>query len=154
MTIGNPTDNQNSQEPNSVPNWFRLLTVVFLAWNIMGLLAFFGQMSMSEATLAQLPLGQQEFYISTPIWAKAGFALAVFAGTIGSVLLMLKKVLAFQFFVGSFVGVVIQQFHALLLADALTVFGTSAIAMPLTVFIVALFLVWFSKHCIKKGWIA
>lgn len=150
MTIEDKIENESS----ILPAWFSFITIVLFVWNLLGFLAFFRQQMMPTSALAQLPEAQQVFYTSIPFWAIAGFAVAVFGGVIGCVLLMFKKSLAYDFFIASFVGVLVQQFHAFVLANSIEVFGSSAVGMPFVVFVVALFLIWFSKHCIKQGWIA
>lgn len=151
--LGEHQGKDGIDELSVIPKWFTILTVVVLVWNILGMLAFFGQQTMPAEALAQLPEAQQTYYKAMPLWATAGFAVAVFAGVLGSILLMFKKSFAYELLLASFIGVLVQQFHAFVLANAVEVFGMSALAMPLMVFIVSLFLVWFAKHCIKQGWI-
>ena len=64
----------------SSPMWYRIVAVLALVWNLMGISAYLMQVTMNEADLAALPEAQRLLYETTPAWATAAFATAVFAG--------------------------------------------------------------------------
>ena len=85
------------------------------------------------------------------MWATAGFAIAVFGGAIGSLLLLLRKSPAVRFLVASLLGVFVAMRHTVTVDVG---FGTGEIigivVMPLAV---AMFLVWYGRFARRKGWI-
>lgn len=87
-----------------------------------------------------------------PVWATAAFALAVFGGAIGSLLLLLRKSVAFYLFIASLLGVVVTMIHTL---SSSIEFGTGEllgiILMPLAV---AAILIWYSKFAAARAWIS
>jgi len=86
-----------------------------------------------------------------PAWATAGFALAVFGGALGYLLLLLRKSAAFYLFIASLVGVIVTMTHAL---GSGIDFGTGEIlAIVLMPLVAAGFLIWYSKQAYKNGWI-
>ena len=48
-----------------------------------------------------------------PTWATGGFAIAVFGGALGCLLLLLRKSAAYYLFIASLLGVVVTMLHTL-----------------------------------------
>jgi|TARA_B110000908_G_scaffold27019_1_gene31516 hypothetical protein len=96
---------------------------------------------------------QQEIamILSRPLWPTIGFVITVFGGTLGCVLLLLKKSTAFYLFVASLIGVVITTLHALTLGGQFEMGEVIGIIMIPS--IVALFLIWYAQYCKTKGWL-
>jgi len=138
----------------AMPSWFKGVAIIALIWNIFGVLAFMGQMMITPEMLAELPVAQQELYTSTPEWAKAAFAIAVFSGVLGSLSLLLKKAVAVPMFIASLVGVVVQMFHAFFLSKSIEVLGLNSVIMPVMVILLAFYLVWLSKKAQVNGWLS
>jgi len=76
------------------PNWFTATIIVLLIWNLMGVLNFGMQWTMTEADILLLPENQQIFYTKFSLLSKTAFALGVFGGTLGCIALLLKKSIA------------------------------------------------------------
>lgn len=136
------------------PRSFWIISVVFLIWNLLGLMAFVMQVTMSEAALAALPEAQQELYRNTPSWVNIAFAVAVIGGTLGCVLLLMRKSLAGPVFLASLLGVLAQLFHIFILSPALEVMGAGSAVMPSLVIAGALFLVLYSRKSVSAGWLS
>ncbi len=68
------------------PAWFWIVSVVALLWNLMGAMAYLAQAFITDEGKAMLPSDQQELLESTPAWATAAFAIAVWAGVLGCIL--------------------------------------------------------------------
>ncbi len=135
-----------------IPSWFKVVAIIALIWNLFGVLAFVGQMMLTPEILAELPVAEQELYASTPLWATAAFAIAVFFGALGSLLLLLKKTLATPLLIFSLVGVVVQMLHAFFLSKSLEVLGPNSMIMPVIVIFIAVYLVWLAKKAQTSGW--
>ena len=131
-------------------NWgFWIISVVALIWNAMGVMNFFVQ--MDPANLANYPVSHRALIETQPAWAKAGFALSVFGGTLGAVLLLLKKATASYAFVVSLFGTVLVMIHTLGSEIDFSAFDIGlTIVMPL---LVAAFLVWYAALGKRKDWI-
>ena len=135
-----------------IPSWFKVVAIISLIWNLFGVLAFAGQMMLTPEILAELPVAEQELYASTPLWATVAFAIAVFLGAFGSLLLLLKKALSTAILIFSLVGVVVQMLHAFFLSKSLEVLGPNSMIMPVIVILIAIYLVWLSKKAQSNGW--
>ncbi len=136
------------------PTLFWVIAVVLLLWNFTGLMFYYGQVTMTPETLAaNFSVAEREFMAQIPVWATAAYATAVTAGVIGAVLLLLRKALALPFFVLSFVGVLIQDFDAFVLSDAIGVWGTNALTLPVVVIVICVFEIWYTRSAKAKAWL-
>ena len=139
-----------SQKP---PIWFWVVSVIALLWNLMGVYNYLYQAFNQLVILANLNQVQREVFEGIPAWATAAFAIAVFAGAIGSIGLLLRKKWARPLFIISLIAAVAQFIHWLFVSNAVAAFGPSTYVMPIIVVVVGLFLIYFSKQGILKGWL-
>lgn len=146
------SDNSQSAATVAIPNWFNIAAILALVWNLLGVMAFVSQVMMTPKMIAELPVVEQELYNAVPLWATAAFAVAVFAGALGSVALLMKKSICYPLFVASFVGAVIQMFHSFFISNSYEVYGPSGTIMPIMVLIIGLMLVFFSAKGHKHDW--
>ena len=137
-----------------LPTWFWIVAVAALLWNLLGVMAFVGQVTLTPEALAKMEPGERALYENVPIWATIAFALAVFGGALGCVLLLLRKGLASTVFLISLIGIVVQMGYNFLLSGSLAVYGPGALAMPVMILIIGAGLLLFSKHAAKVGWIS
>ena len=84
----------NEEVTATLPKMFYWVSGAALVWNLLGIAAYIGQVTMSPETLAGLPPEQRALYEQTPAWVTSAFAIAVNAGAIGCLLLLLRKALA------------------------------------------------------------
>ncbi|KRG39686.1 hypothetical protein ARC78_14520 [Stenotrophomonas pictorum JCM 9942] len=139
---------------NAPPKWLKPVAVLALLWNLLGLAAFGLDLSLSAADIAKLPAAQQELYASRPLWAVAATALAVIAGTLGSVGLLLRKHWAFPVFVASLLGILLQDLNLFVLTDGARLGGPAVMAMQGVVLAVGIALVLLSQKGAKASWLA
>ena len=129
---------------------FWIIAVFALIWNVMGCINLF--MQMSPDMLAKMPESHRAIAETRPAWASGAFALSVFGGAFGGLLLLLRKSAAFHVFIASLLGVVATMIHALGMAGAASHFSPSeivlAVVMPV---LLAVFLIWYSKHSERNG---
>jgi len=78
-----------------------------LVWNLMGCLNFVAQ--TDPATVAQMPEVYQLVIAGRPVWATAGFAIGVFGGAVGCILLLLRKAVAVPLLVLSCMGIIVTS---------------------------------------------
>ncbi|HEX9851702.1 MAG TPA: hypothetical protein VGA68_01760 [Woeseiaceae bacterium] len=139
---------------NAVPRSFWVISGIALVWNLLGVLAFVTHMTMTEDALAELPEAQRMFYESIPAWADGAFAVAVFGGALGSLLLLLRKSLAVPVFIASLAGLLVQMYHSFIMAGGIDIFGPGALMLPGLTLVIAVFLVWYSRSASSKAWIS
>lgn len=90
-----------------IPTWFWVISVILLLWNLMGVTSFvFHSIVMTGDALSELPKNEQALYREYPMWTHIVFAVAVFSGLLGSILLLAKNKIAKPLFVICLVCVV------------------------------------------------
>lgn len=135
---------------NKPSMWFWIVGVLALLWNSMGVLAYLGRAFITDEMIAELPEAQQaEFLVDYPAWYTAAFAIAVFSGALGSLSLLIRKKWAHFLFILSAFGAIIQHIYLFINVEM----NATQLVMPILVIVVCLFLVWFAKSSISKGWI-
>lgn len=132
---------------------FWAISVLALIWNLMGCINFLLQ--MNAEVLASFPESHRVLIEGRPVWATAGFAIAVFGGALGCLLLLLRKTAAYYLFIASLLGVIVTMIHTIGIVRSANGFSPFevllAILMPL---VVAAFLIWYSKWVERRGWIS
>jgi hypothetical protein len=131
---------------------FWIISVVALIWNVMGVINYLVQMNADM--LASYSEAARAIIEGRPAWATGGFAVAVFGGALGCLLLLLKKSIATYLFIASLVGVIVTMTHTLGVAGSTIDFSPFEIFMMILMpLVVAAFLIWYSKWAKRKGWI-
>ena len=145
-----------SEKSNAKPPvWFWIVSVIALLWNGWGVNMYLQQAYNTESYRAMYPDPEMlELANNTPAWATAAYAIAVFAGLLGCVGLLLRKKWAKPIFVLSLLGVFVSMTYHIFMSKAFEVYGTEAVFMPIVVTLIAIFLVWFAKKGIAKGWLS
>jgi hypothetical protein len=135
---------------------FWVIAGVLLVWNIIGLMFYYQQSTLTPEIMMDLGLTPQQMahITNTPAWGHSGYAIAVNAGVLGAILLLLRKAWAIPMFVISLVGALVQDLDAFILRDAIEAWGTSGIALPLIVIVVCGFEIWYSRSAKAKGWLS
>ncbi len=141
----------NSNKPNGL---FWAIGIIALIWNLLGVFAYLMQAYRTESFTAMYTPEQLEIINNMPSWATAAFGIAVFGGALGSLLLLLKKKLSNIIFSLSFLGIIVQFIYNFFVANSMEVYGPGSLIMPILTIAIGLFLVIYSKNCIKKGWLS
>ena len=135
-------------------NLFWVISSIALVWNLMGVFNYLDQAFMTDKILETLPKEQQILYQDVPAWVTAAFAIAVFPGTLGSLLLLLKKKIATTFFIISFLGIVGQMSYGLLIDQNSDSYGPMGIAMPIIIIAFGGYLIWYSRKANEHRWLS
>lgn len=136
------------------PLGFWIVSVLALLWNLVGMAIFFMQINMPPEALAAMPTEQRTLHESTPVWVNGAFAVAVFGGALGSAMLLMRKRLALPLLALSLLGVLVQMGYTYLMTPAFRVYGASGAILPALLVLIALFLVWFARRSVARGWIS
>lgn len=130
---------------------FWVITALALIWNLLGSLNF--SMQMKASSLASMPEPFHTIVANRPSWATAAFALGVFGGAIGCLLLILKRRVAIYFLIASLLGIIIHLTPYLSGANLPAQFGASdAILVFIMPLLVAIFLVWYARKVQRNNW--
>lgn len=140
---------------SKIPIWFWALAGLGVAWNIFGIVQFLGALNPSAESLTARGMTPEQaaVYMSIPAWMNASFAIGVFGGFIGSVLLVMGKRQAVPVLLASLAGYV-----ALYIGDithgVFEALGTEQVVILSTVVAIAAGLVWMASHGRKHHFLA
>ncbi len=136
----------------SVGYW--IVAVFALVWNLIGVAMWYMQVNMSSEQLAMMAEPQRQVYEGTPAWLNVAFAVAVFAGVLGGLGLLLKKRWASTMFLLSLIALLIQMIGAFVATPAWAAYGPTGLVMPAVLVAIALFLLWYANKAKARGWLS
>ena len=130
---------------------FWAIGAVTLIYNIAGVINFITQMNAD--TVAAMPELYRAIIEGRPAWATGAFAVAVFGGALGCLLLLLRKSAAYYVFIASLLGAIVTMIHTLGMTGSY--FGPAgAVIGNLVQLVVTVFLIWYSRQALSKRWIS
>jgi lipid-A-disaccharide synthase-like uncharacterized protein len=139
---------------SKTPKWYMPVVVLAFLWNLMGVMAYVMQVTMGPEMMDQLPEAERALYEAAPAWQTGAFAVAVFAGALGTLLLILKKNLAVPVLIVSLVAVLVQMSYTFFMSDTIAVLGPASMVMPLVVIAIAVYLVILARSAKSRGWLS
>jgi len=144
-----------TKQPKKNPLWFSILAVVFIIWNLIGVLQYLGQVTMDDATKNQMDQELLKLMNATPKVITALFAIAVWSAFSASILLLLKKASALLLFRLSLIAVLIQTAYTILATNGPELVGVvSYYGLQTSIIVIGILQIYFSRKAILKSWIA
>ena len=137
----------------AIPRWFRIVGITLLVWNLIGLAVFAMHISVAGDQEAlenlQMTEEQQKLIMETPTWVNVAFGVAVVAGVLGCIALVMRSRMAVPVLGLSLLGVVAQNVYVYFMSNSLEVMGPG---LSPVVIVVAIALVPFAMYCAKQKW--
>ena len=129
-----------------------LIGIIGGLWSSIGVLSFMLTQMNVEAVMSRFPPQQRQYFESLPLWAVAFWAIGVFGGVIGCLLLLLKNRVAFPVLLASVIGGTVCNLGGLFLPGGMEVMGgTSALGLTVFPIIFAAFLASYARAMSKRG---
>ncbi len=129
-----------------------LIGIIGGLWSAMGVLSFMLTQMNVEAVMSRFPPQQRAYFESFPLWADAFWAIGVFGGVIGCLLLLLKNRLAFPVLLASVIGAIVYNLGGLFLLGGMEVMReTGGLGFTVIPIIFAAFLAYYARAMSKKG---
>jgi hypothetical protein len=150
------TDAQATIPPTAQSGWKRwAVGIVALLWNAMGAFDYLMTQTKNADYMANFTPEQLEYFYAFPTWMVAAWALAVWGGVLGALLLLLRRRLAEPVFLVSFAAMVLTTLYSYVLSNGMEVFeGAGSHAFSALIFAVALGLYLYARHLRKRGLLA
>ncbi|MFD1107396.1 sugar transporter [Sphingobium olei] len=128
-----------------------IIGIVLLLWNLMGVAAWVMQYGMDLTGLAKTdPVGARIF-AEMPSWLWVVYAVAVGAGTLGALLLLMKKAAAATLFLVSLIAVLVQFGYTLGATDLIAQKGiVVAAGFPALVILIAIVQLAYARSLVAK----
>lgn len=122
---------------------FWIIAGLGLLWNLGGCLNYIAQ--TSPETVADMPEVYQAVINGRPAWATGAFAIAVFGGAVGCILLLMRRRVAMVLFGVSLIGVLASLYFTLRVVGMVPSMAMSVL--------VAMALIWYASIAQRKGWL-
>lgn len=133
----------------SPPKWFWIVSILALIWNLLGVLAYIGQVMAPE----QLEPAVREMIENRPTWATAAFATAVWGSALGCILLLARKSLAIYIFILSFIGIVVQMIYNYAVAESTYDYGPGDHVMAVMILAIGIALIMLARKAKSQSWL-
>ena len=118
----------------------------------MGAMDFVMTMTKNEDYMSGFNAEQLAFFYGFPTWVVAAWAVAVWGGVIGSLLLLFRNRLAVTVFLTSFVAMAMTTVHNFVLSNGLEVIGDPfSLIFAAVIFLIALGLFLYSRKMQNQG---
>jgi hypothetical protein len=128
-----------------------IVGILALLWNLMGAFDYLATQLELDFYMSQFSEEQLAYFYGFPKWAVAGWAFGVWGALAGSVGLLLRKRWAVWAFAVSIAGMVISSIYTLILTDGATMMGAGGVIFTVVIWVVAVFLLWYSWSQANKG---
>ena len=129
-----------------------VIGIVGVLWSAMGVVSFVLTQMKVEAVMSQFPPQQRAYFESFPWWAVACWAINVFGGVIGCLLLLLKNRLAFHALLASAIGAIVSNLGGLFLLGGMEVMAeTGGLGFTAVPIVLGAFLAYYAWAMSRKG---
>jgi hypothetical protein len=130
--------------------WFTAAAIASLLFMLLGCAAYLLGVTTDPASL---PLDERAAHDAQPIWLISANAVAVWAGALGALLLLLRRRLAEILLVVSLIAVIIWLAGLLLVPRLRDLLGTDDLAVAVVVSAITWTIYWFARHSRQRGWL-
>lgn len=123
-----------------------------LVWSALGCFDYWMTMTANQTYLAKMPADQIAYMNALPKWLTAMWALGVWGGLLGSILLLVRSRYALWAYGLSFIGAVVGLGYQMFMTKqpaSMTAGGMAVI--PWVIIAICAFLLWYSWNAEKKG---
>jgi len=135
-----------------VPAHLWIVGILALLWNAMGCIDYVMTKTENQTYLAKLPADQIAYMHSLPAWVTSAWALGVWGGLAGAILMLMRSRYSVWAFALSVIGAVVGIGYQTFMTQQPASMKTGAMAvMPWVVVVICAFLLWYSWSQGKRG---
>ena len=141
-------DDQYAARP--LAGWFKPAAIASLLFMGLGCISYLMHVLADPATM---PLDQRAAYEAEPIWVTGAYAVAVWAGLAGTILLVLRKKLAVPALALSLIAVLIWLAGLLIVTPLRESMSANDLLVAIVVTALTWTVFWFARHSGQRGWL-
>ena len=127
-----------------------IVGILSLLWNAVGAFDYAATQLRIESYMSQFTQEQLDYFYAFPAWVDASWAIAVWGSLLGSLALLLKKSWAVSLFGLAIIGIAATSVYNFILSDGLAVMGDQAGIFTAVIWVIALFLFFYSNAMAKR----
>ena len=136
--------------PQPIAGWYTPAAIAALLFMGLGCIMYLMHVFADPATM---PLDQRTAYEAEPTWVTAAFAVAVWIGLAGTILLVLKRRLAEAAMLVSLIAVLIWLAGLLIVSGLRENMSANDLLVAIGVTAVTWTIFWFARHSRQRGWL-
>lgn len=143
------TDEHNQE---ATPRHLWVVGVLALLWSAVGAMDYVMTQTRNEAYMSAFSPEQLEFFYGLPTWTVAAWAIAVWGGVLGAILLLMRRRYAVGVFIASLLAMFATSFQNFVLSNGLEVMGDPfALTFSAIIVVVSVALVFYARAMYRKG---
>jgi hypothetical protein len=142
--------NSSAAETSATPAWYWLVAAACLLFEGAGAYLFANSLALDPATL---PLDQRAIFEATPQWMTIAWAVAIGAGLLGAIGLLLRRRLAEPLLLVSLIAVAVQFAGLFLVRQLRELTPEEHLAVPVVILVLAYGFWQAAKLARRKGWL-
>ena len=139
------------QDNVKTPVHFWIVSITSLLWNFGGAYDYLATKLKIESYMAQFTPDQLEYFYGFPAWMVVGWAFGVWGAFFGSVALLLRKSWAVWLFGASIIGLAASSVYNFVMTDGVDIMGQTGVIFTAAIWVIALFLFFYSRAMASKG---
>lgn len=137
-------------KPQPLAGWYMPAAVASMLFMAFGCIMYLIHVLADPAAM---PLDQRAAYEAEPMWVTAAYAIAVWVGLAGTVLLVMRKTLAEMLLMASLAAVLVWLAGLLLVTDLRENMSANDLLVALVVTALTWTIFWFARHSRMRGWL-
>lgn len=119
------------------PRHLWIVGVVGLLWNLGGVYDYLMTQTENEAYMAKFTPEQLDYFYGFPVWVTAAWAIAVWGGVLGAVLLLMRRKLAAPVLLVSWVAMILTTINTIGSNGFEVMGGAGPMAFTAAIFVIA-----------------
>jgi hypothetical protein len=131
-----------------------IVGVLALLWNLGGPFDYVATQFELGFYLSQFTPEQRAYFDAYPAWMVFFWALAVWSAFAGSIGLLMRKKWAFWAFAVGCASMVMTTIYGYFLTNGAEIMGTGGVIFTIVIWVIELFLLWYSWTMAKRGVLA
>ena len=135
------------------PIWFWVVSVLALIWNLAGVVVYLAQAFATPEMMKAMPEEERMMIEQRPAWATSAFAIAVWGGLLGSLLLILRGRLAHLILVVSMIGIIVHMIYNLFIVESTMDYEPGQVIMSIMIPLTGAGLILLAKKAKAKDWL-
>ena len=136
----------------STPRHLWVVGIIALLWNAIGVYDYLMTETKNESYISQFTPEQLEFFSGFPTWLVAAWAIAVWGGLLGAVMLLLRKRCAAQIFLVALIAMVVVTIQNYIISNGLEVMGgVGPVVFTGLIFVISVFLFLYARAMGQRG---
>ena len=136
--------------PRPIAGWYMAAAIASLLFMLVAVAGYLMDVTSDPSTL---PLDQRVVVEARPAWAMAAYAIAVWAGLAGALMLLVKRKLAQPLLLVSLIAAIVTFVPYAIVPGVRDNVTTNDIAFAVMILVITWTIFWFARHSAQRGWL-